>query len=275
MRIWPRAERARFSIGPPQGRQGQTAVFFAACAGAAAVLLLLGWLALGWGQWHAFLSSVFVTFAGLLLTVSLVEIALDFLRRLRLRPLRDELLRRLLFVVVEVLNSIAVVSGQSLLITGRPSDELATTADSLLLHVQTLFVTRIPRAGLEVPAEELARYAENGRQVGAMMRRSAPVLSTQILPLLAAADEDAELLRLCFRLAEEVQKDGPLSADSASESLVYLIHLAQAARNVLARLRALYPRDGAWSTVFEPGDIISMPSPPPGARPRRRRPPES
>ena len=246
-----------YSIGPPPGRRGQTGRFLAACAAAAAVLLFLGWLALGWSQWRAFLSSACITIAALLLTVSVVEIALEYQRSLRVRPLRDELLRRLLSLVVEVLGDVSVVIGQPVLITNRLSEDLTSTARSLQNHMEGLFFTRIPRFGSQVPQDELDHYVKCGQDAAALVQNIDPLISSQIVPLLAAMDEDAELLRRSLRLAVAIRRQPtPLTTPSASEALSYMLHLVKDANNVLDRLQTLYEQDPAWRTVFEEGDII-------------------
>jgi hypothetical protein len=257
-----------YSIGPPRGRRGETGKFLGVCTAVAGALLLLGLLALGWSHWQEFLSAACVTFAGLLLTISAVEVALDYQRRLRLRPVRDELLRRLLALAVGVLGDIAVVTGQPALITGQPGDELIGAARALLEHLQMVFMTRIPRAGRYVPQLELDRYVAWGGDVAALVAQVDPLISAQVVPLLAAIGEDAELVRRSLRLATAIRAPSRLPAPSASEALTYLMRLAQAAGNVLGRLHILYGQDAAWRSVFEEGDVVSYPPPPPGRKPR-------
>jgi len=257
MRGSPGPRTPPYSIGPPRGRRGQTGAFLAACGATAAILLLLGWLVLGWRQWRDFMSAACITVAGLLLTVSVVEIGLDYQRRLRARPLRDELLRRMLRVVVDIVGDIAVVIGQTAVITNKPTKKLVESVDSIYLHLGTLFMTRIPRAGSSVPQAELEAYIQWGSEVSELVRPMAQKISSQIVPLLAALDEDAELLRLSLALAAVADGElHPQLRKSASEALAFLTRLAQSAGNVLARLRALYEQDPAWRTVFEEGDIV-------------------
>lgn len=251
MRLIHRADTQWYSIGPPRGRRGQTSTLLAICIVAAAVLLLLGWLVLGWSRWRDFLSSAFVTVAALLLTISFVESALEYLRHRRLRPLRDELLRSLLNLTVTALGNVSLVTGQPSFLTDRPSEELTNVAHSLLNKIQTLQLTRFPRSAVQMPQEEESRYEKWGEDAAGLMHKINPWISSQIVPLLATIDEDAELLRRSFRLITAIQQPKPWDEPSASRALSYISSLVLSASSMVDHLQANYEQDPAWNTVLE------------------------